>query len=576
MRRSHARAVTCTVLALAAPSTASAVIFANWQSNTITPAAITDNPELANMQSWSLIVTHTDGDWGAAGFEATLPAGNAFFHHFIGSNTKPNPAFLPIFPSLAYDTYVTSPGDTGVTGAPIILGSFPPTSAGADFSAGRLSVIWGDLATTPPGNYEILRMTFPNGVLPTVNQLSFTSQTNPAAAGPAGINLGPPGQTYPIKSWLPDADGDWNVAGNWTGSGLPTLRQRILLDVGGANVRTITHASGNTELHELRNFERIVLSGGTLATYVTEINGELLINGGTFKPQGLNHLSGSGAVTVAPGGSIVTGESSALVVGPGATVRGTGGVMNAFVFNNGGHIIAPSAGDTLNGQSGLTLLGGETGGDGAVRVAQVHVFGPSAKVGAGVLRATGTFTVHGNNTLDLRGGALVHDYTGPSSLADIRAKIISGYNNNTWTGTGIKSTTAAADDNLAVGYAEASALFTTFPATFMGESIDATTLLVRLVRNGDADLSGTVGLDDFNRLAAAFGSTNALWDDGDFNYDGTMNLSDFNLLAANFGLSAAGPTVAPQDWAVLEAAVPEPAFLGVLSCGILALRRRRR
>jgi hypothetical protein len=578
MHRRSTRLGTCAglVVAVAAPSTASAVIVANWQPNTISPAAIADNPALASMQSWSLMVTHGDGDWGSAGVELTLPAGNAFFQHSFGGNTRPNPALTTVFPSLAYDTYVSSPGDTGSAGAPFILGPFPPAAGSGQLGPQRLSVIWGDFVATPPGTYEILRVTFPNSAFPAGNQLNFTAQTNPAASGPAAVNLGQ-SVPYPIKSWLPDADGEWNVADNWSDASLPTMRQRVLLDVGGATVRTITHAAGNTELHELRTFERIVLSGGTLATYVTEVNGELLVSGGTFRPQGLNHLSGSGAVTVATGGAVVAGDSSALVVGPGATLRGTGGAMHGSVFNNGGRILAPSAGDTLGGTTGLQLLGGETGGDGAVRVAQLHVFGNSAKVGNGVLRASGTFTVHGSNTLDVRAGALVHDYSGPSPLADVRAKIVSGYANNTWTGTGIRSSAAAADDNLALGYAEASALFATFPATFMGESIDPTTLLVRLVRNGDANLDGTVNLDDFNRLASSFGSGNALWDDGDFNYDALVNLTDFNLLAANFGLGAAGPTVTPNDWFALTAAVPEPvgATLAVVALSAVVARRRR-
>ena len=47
---------------------------------------------------------------------------------------------------------------------------------------------------------------------------------------------------------------------------------------------------------------------------------------------------------------------------------------------------------------------------------------------------------------------------------------------------------------------------------------------------------------------------------------GTVNLNDFNLMAANFGLSAAGPSVTPQDWSALAAAVPEPA--GGLALGV--------
>jgi hypothetical protein len=100
--------------------------------------------------------------------------------------------------------------------------------------------------------------------------------------------------------------------------------------------------------------------------------------------------------------------------------------------------------------------------------------------------------------------------------------------------------------------------------------------LFRHTRYGDANLDGQVNLADFNRLAANFGSTTGVWTQGDFNYDGNVNLSDFNRLAANFGLSAAGPTVTPDDWARLGAAVPEPVGASILGISMLVLTRRAR
>ena len=96
--------------------------------------------------------------------------------------------------------------------------------------------------------------------------------------------------------------------------------------------------------------------------------------------------------------------------------------------------------------------------------------------------------------------------------------------------------------------------------------------------DGDANIDRTVNLSDFNVLASNFGQGARVWTQGDFNGDDQVNLADFNILASHFGEVASGPTVTPQDWARLGAAVPEPAAVATLSMLAtgLVLRRRRR
>jgi hypothetical protein len=174
---------------------------------------------------------------------------------------------------------------------------------------------------------------------------------------------------------------------------------------------------------------------------------------------------------------------------------------------------------------------------------------------------------------------MVIDYDARATpLATVRNQIISGYANGYWDGPGINSSSAATNAGYALGYAESAAVFTSFPALFAGQEVDDTSLLIRYTRAGDANLDGTVSLEDFNRLSLNFGQSGKLWSDGDFNYDQNIDLFDFNLLAANFGLLSLtiGPT--PHDWAALAAAVPEPGALGFGLAILLTLsgaRRRR-
>ena len=126
---------------------------------------------------------------------------------------------------------------------------------------------------------------------------------------------------------------------------------------------------------------------------------------------------------------------------------------------------------------------------------------------------------------------------GQGHRTPVRDYLVLARNGGTWNGSGgiTSSAAAAAPSTRAVGYAEASSLFTTFPATWLGRQVDNTSVLIRQTRLGDANLDGSVNLADFNRLAGNFGLSGKLWIDGDFNYDDSVNLGDFNALGGNYG-----------------------------------------
>jgi parallel beta-helix repeat protein len=161
--------------------------------------------------------------------------------------------------------------------------------------------------------------------------------------------------------------------------------------------------------------------------------------------------------------------------------------------------------------------------------------------GNDVVLVTTSLTTFGTGRLDLRDNAAIVDYSGASPVSSIFTRLQSGYAGGAWTGPGIMSTSAAndPDDRTGVGYAEATDLFNSFPATFEGESIDNTSILLKYTLYGDADLNETVNLSDFNQLAANFGQSPRRWSQGDFTYDQNVDLSDFNRLAANFGMTLA-------------------------------------
>jgi autotransporter-associated beta strand protein len=336
----------------------------------------------------------------------------------------------------------------------------------------------------------------------------------------------------------------------------------------------------------------IVLNGGELAggaivspgltavsapVFVTADSSILTYDGFAKFISGDHDMLLSGGLNVSPGVNLsVIGFGTLIVSGPGVSngggliigggtaslgaVDGAGGLQIGTVIRVGASHVRQSALSLNGGVLAISSNGTDTG---TSRVAAISFAGGAAAPAA---------------ALDLSNNDLVIDYSGASPHSDIQQLIRSGYAGGLWNGNGVRSSAANAS-SFGLGYAEAADLFSQFPATFSGQSIDDTTVLVAFTRYGDANLSNSVDLFDFNRLAANFGQSGKSWSDGDFNYDGDVNLLDFNLLAGNFGLGAgADGVVDPADWAALAAVVPEPIAVSLLAgmAAIAAVAARRR
>jgi hypothetical protein len=149
-----------------------------------------------------------------------------------------------------------------------------------------------------------------------------------------------------------------------------------------------------------------------------------------------------------------------------------------------------------------------------------------------------TFYRPPGETLDLKDNGLIVDYTGSTPHNAIKSLITSAYASGAWTGSGIKSSMGNLN-TAGVGYAEASELSL---SSFLGQTVDSTSMLVRYTYYGDTDLGGQVTLGDHNTLSANYGQSNRRWIHGDTDYDGDVELSDFNRMAGNFGLTSLGGT----------------------------------
>jgi hypothetical protein len=342
------------------------------------------------------------------------------------------------------------------------------------------------------------------------------------------------------------------------------------------------------------------LSGfGTFATGGMTNNGAIFLTGG--------NTTVNGAVNNPAGHKISVRYNPALFTGP-VVNSGTFEVIGTTAtFAAGGPLPAPLP-DAPLGASGLA--GGALDGDGStlvqsgggvvadhIRQASLSLDGtvtirPGATAGAaqGVSRIGDLPLVSPASTIDLTNNALVVDHTGGSpTLSTVRGLIISGRNNGAWNGHGITSSTAAANSQGAVGYALAGDVLPFVNGTtdtFLGLTVDKSSVLTRYTLAGDVNLDGSVDFLDLAKLAQSYNVTDGSreWATGDFNYDGSTDFLDLAKLAQNYNTALPSAPIPGasvdfnNDLARAFAAVPEPsgAIWVFLAAGGLGRRLRRR
>lgn len=279
----------------------------------------------------------------------------------------------------------------------------------------------------------------------------------------------------------------------------------------------------------------------------------LQLGGSALLPGGMGTLVFSGA-TGATDKTIIVGELGGAinVPSPASTLTVLGPVFGDGTFSKEGNGV-------LVFQQQTDLHGEVNVNSGTLRIQQ-----PNLWTGLNVAPAAS------NAKFDVTNDFVVIDYTGTSPLSTIQSRISAAYSGATWTGPGITSgnaiIAAGTADKTGVGFAEATDLFSVFPATYRGFPVDPTSILIFYALYGDANGNGTVNSADFNVLALNFGGSGKRWSTADFTFDGVCNSSDFNALASNFGkVLPSGP----------GASVPEPGASGLL-VGLIWLCRRWR
>src|SRR5206468_1173916 len=133
---------------------------------------------------------------------------------------------------------------------------------------------------------------------------------------------------------------------------------------------------------------------------------------------------------------------------------------------------------------------------------KVHILASGGST-ASTSTLTAAPTIAGGAQLDLDDNAMIINYTGSSPAAAVRQLLVSGrgpagFGNATWNGLGgITSSKASTPAqglggtgdgvNLAIGYAENSALPLGSYTSFKGQTVGSSSILIKFTRGADAD-----------------------------------------------------------------------------------------
>jgi len=319
----------------------------------------------------------------------------------------------------------------------------------------------------------------------------------------------------------------------------------------------------------------------------------------TFSPNTPNAgYSGSADLNLGPiaeaapgAGIVMDGQATLLLTGantftgPTLANRGTLRVTGSLATSSGVTVASGATYDVAASQSVKTL----TVNDGGITT----VSAGGLKVGAN--NSAAPLTLTGTAKIDLKSGGLAVDHAAGSENANlklVRDAILAGHTAaGDWSGNGITSSVVAGT-NKGVGYAPAAEVLPfangATTDTFLGQTVDKSTVLARTTLLGDATLDGNVDFNDLVKLAQNYNTTvsattDSWWAHGDFTYDGVTDFNDLVKLAQNYNTSLPAAAAIPgasaafdADLARAAASVPEPGTFAVLGVGVLFAVRRRR
>lgn len=494
------------------------------------------------------------------------------------------------------NTYV---GTTTVSGGVLRLANAAALGSSANpltVSAGTLDLNGVSLTVGPLGGAAgVIRNSSTSAATLTVNSATTTTFSGTIQNGSGAVSLVKNGTGSLVLAGANSFTGTINVK-----VGSLVVRHSAALGTAAKTVYVNNGSAGNSRLHLDGSAGGVILPAA-LTLQTSWVDGTLINDAGNNTVLGNILLTGGGGdTTVVSDAGTLTLAGAIYPTTSGRQLRLDGpaaGTVSGQIRDNAPYtlnVIKQDAGTwTFTGD--YTYTGSTAVVGGRLVIAAPFTTGSSLSItgnataetaagGSNLLRTT-SLALSPAGKLDLNDNNAIIDYAATSPAPSVRQWLLSGRNGGDWAGTGITSSTAAADPHrvTAVAYAVAGDLGIT---DFAGRQVDPTSLLLTLTRYGDLNLDGGIDADDYVRLDRGLARSLAGWVNGDVNYDGAVNTGDNLLIDRAFVLEGGAPLspdflaerearFGPSYVSALVASVPEPGLLGPALVGLSLLPAHR-
>ncbi len=167
----------------------------------------------------------------------------------------------------------------------------------------------------------------------------------------------------------------------------------------------------------------------------------------------------------------------------------------------------------------------------------IRPFGPNSPASLFALGAIAGNLNNWTSTVDINDNKLLQTTpAGPGRslmIAEFDNQLLSGYHGGDWLGTGITSSTVAADNSATGSHLTTLSLFDNANLNFTsfgGLNVDTNSIFITTALIGDTNLDGQVNAAVLNTIAANFGTAQFTASSGDLNFDGIVNNADLTLI----------------------------------------------